>query len=337
MDIEKLIAETFRAHEHEAPDGDAVLAAARERVDRRRFVRSRPLLVAAAAAVLTVVAVVVVGADRSVRQADQTAARGSEAAAPQVVQDLKMPFSLGWLPQGSAAYSLERMAAVPAPEDPSLPLFGGEYQLTVTTGGQKLYVGVQELKMSPPEGAVFKSGPGRAVTVAGRRGVESANPGGEHGYELYLAHPDRGSLYVHVSGNVAPARLVEVGRRIAENVRFPGSATVTPTFGLHDLPPDRRICGFGVQPPSDHVPKPITEYNLGTCTDARDIVVQTRFEQPLGTAGRLVLGRATREVSVDGYHTLWVLDAVDDTSIAIAGHVPMTELYDIADRLVLPS
>ncbi|HWO67106.1 MAG TPA: hypothetical protein VNO31_44445, partial [Umezawaea sp.] len=53
MDIEDLIKDTFTAREHDAPDSDAVLAAARQRIDSRRFGLSLPLVVAAGATVLT--------------------------------------------------------------------------------------------------------------------------------------------------------------------------------------------------------------------------------------------------------------------------------------------
>jgi trehalose-6-phosphatase len=55
MDIEKLIKDTFTAHERDVPDDDRVLAAARQRIDRRRTV-SRPLAVAAGVAVLSLAA-----------------------------------------------------------------------------------------------------------------------------------------------------------------------------------------------------------------------------------------------------------------------------------------
>jgi hypothetical protein len=48
-------------------------------------------------------------------------------------------------------------------------------------------------------------------------------------YELYVAHPGGGSMYVHVSalyGSTAPTQqLIDVGRRIAHNIRFPGTTT----------------------------------------------------------------------------------------------------------------
>ena len=65
MNIESLIKETLAAHERDAPDGDAVLAAARRRIDRGRTVPGRPLAVAAGVVVLTLAAVTVVALSRS--------------------------------------------------------------------------------------------------------------------------------------------------------------------------------------------------------------------------------------------------------------------------------
>ena len=59
MEIEKLLKDTFTEHEHVAPDSDAVLAAARRRIENRRAV-SRPLAVAAGVVALTLAAVTVV-------------------------------------------------------------------------------------------------------------------------------------------------------------------------------------------------------------------------------------------------------------------------------------
>ena len=60
MNIENLIKDTFAAREHGAPDSDAVLAAARQRIDSRRSGLSRPFAVAAGATVLTLGAVTAV-------------------------------------------------------------------------------------------------------------------------------------------------------------------------------------------------------------------------------------------------------------------------------------
>ena len=49
MNIENLIKDTFAARENDAPDSDAVLAAARQRIDSRRSGLSRPFAVAAGA------------------------------------------------------------------------------------------------------------------------------------------------------------------------------------------------------------------------------------------------------------------------------------------------
>lgn len=349
MDVENLIRDTFAAHEHVAPDGDTVLAAARRRIDRRRAVLSRPLAVAAGVVVLTLAAVTVVVLNRSDPSLTDRAAAPTEevqttGTADEVpaVAGLSMPYSLDWLPPGSVAYLTRRInigAASDAPDSP--PLYGGEYMFTVEDGGQVLEVDVQQMRMMEVDEARFKSGPGNPVTIDGQPGVESARSGGPGGYELYVAHPDGGSMYVNVSpqpGSTAPVpRLVDFGRRIAQNIRFPGTTTVTPVFGLRDLPSGMRICAFSVEEPSVFRSERGGSYSLGACDTMPPVIVSTTSaDTPRGTAGRPVLGHPTRYVEENGYTSLWVLDAVDGAPVAIAGAVPLTDLYDIANRLVLP-
>lgn len=353
MDIENLIKDTFTAREHDAPDSDAVLSAARQRIDSRRSGLSRPLAVAAGATVLTLGAVTAVVLNRPDPAAQSpaiaTAANGtagqSQAPTAQPAPGLQMPYSLGWLPPGSVAYRAQRINIGATAANPDVPLYGGEYMLTVTSGGQVLEVDVQQFRMVQVDEAMFKSGPGKSVTVKGQRGVESSVSTGLGGYELYVAHPDGGSMYVNVSaahGSTAPAQqLVETGRRIAENVQFPGTTTVTPAFGLRDLPGGMRICSFNVQQGVDRspaVPETTTSYSLGTCTVQPTVHVNSAVVgEPPATPGKPVQGRATRYADENGYHRLWVLDALGTTPVVIAGRVPEADLYDIADRLVLPS
>ncbi|GAB3891757.1 hypothetical protein GCM10029964_065450 [Kibdelosporangium lantanae] len=47
-------------------------------------------------------------------------------------------------------------------------------------------------------------------------------------------------------------------------------------------------------------------------------------------------GHETRYTDENGYRRVWVLNAVKGDPIAIAGKVPQAELYDVANRLVLP-
>lgn len=350
MDIEKLITDTFTAHEHVAPDSDAVLAATRRRIDRRRTGLGGPLAVAGGATVLTLAAVTVValnrpGTDDNPQIAAANAPKSSTppAAAPKD-PGLRMPFDLGWLPSGTVAYRVHRINTGSTAENPNKPLYGGEYMLTVTANGQVLEVDVQHMGTMKVDDARFKSGPGKSVTINGKRGVESSNSGGPGGYELYVPHPDGGSLYVNVSaapGSTASAQqLVDDGRRIAENIKFPGTTTVTPAFGLRDLPNGTKICAFDVEPGG---PSPFgkldasTNYSLGTCTGPAPINVGTAMTNaPTGTPGQPVQGHATRYTDEDGYHRLWVLDAVKGVPVTVAGRVPQNDLYDIANRLVLP-
>jgi hypothetical protein len=348
MNIENLIKDTFTAHEHDAPDSDAVLAAARQRIDSRRSGLSRPFAVAAGATVLTlgaVTAVVLNRPDPAEQPQIAATANGSQgsqtpsATAP-AAASLQMPYSLGWLPPGSVAYLVHRINVGASAAKPDVPLYGAEYMLTVTAGGQVLQVDVQQMRMVPVDQAMFKSGPGQSVTINGQPGVESSVSTGPAGYELYVAHPDGGSMYVHVSaapGSTAPAQqLIDTGRRIAENIQFPGTTTVTPAYGLRDLPNGMRICAFDVgQGPAG--PGRSTSYRLGTCTVQPSINVNIAVgRNPAGTPGEPVQGHATRYVDENGYHQLWILDAVDGAPVIIAGRVPQADLYDIANRLVLP-
>jgi hypothetical protein len=352
MNIENLIKDTFAAREHDAPDSDAVLAAARQRIDSRRSGLSRPFAVAAGAAVLTLGAVTAVALNRT-DSAEQpriaVPANGSEGsqtptAAEQAAAGLRMPYSLGWLPPGTVAYRAHRISVGSSAAKPDVPLYGGEYMLTVTAGGQVLEVDVQEVRMVQVDEATFKSGPGKSVTINGQRAVESSVSTGPGGYELYVTHPDGGSMYVNVSaapGSTAPAQqLVDAGRRIAENIHFPGATTVTPAFGLRDLPNGMRVCAFDVEqgPGRSQAGSGLnTSYSLGTCTVKPSIYVNSAIGgEPAGTPGQPVQGHATRYADENGYHRLWVLDAVDGGPVVIAGRVPQADLYDIADRLVLP-
>ncbi|MET9224565.1 hypothetical protein [Lentzea sp. NPDC003310] len=346
MNIENLIKDTFAAREDEAPDSDAVLAAARRRIDRRSS-RSRPLAVAAGATVLTLGAVTAVVLNRpdpvTPPEMIATAANDSQAADP-APAGLKMPFSLGWLPPGTVAYRAQRINVGSSAAAPATPLYGGEYMLTVTAGAQVLEVDVQEFRMVSVAEAHFKSGPGRPTTIGGRRAVESSVSTGPGGYELYVEHPDGGSTYVNVSaapGSTAPAQqLVDAGRRIAENVQFPGTTTVTPAFGLRELPGGMRVCAFNVQQDSVRVLGAAgagTSYSLGTCAVQPTVHVNSAVVgQPPATPGQPVQGHQTRYSDENGYHRLWVLDALGDAPVVLAGRVPVADLYDIANRLVLP-
>jgi hypothetical protein len=351
MDIEKLITDTFTAHEHVAPDSDTVLAAARQRIDRRRNGLSLPLAVAGGATVLTLAAVTVVALNRpGTGDTPQVAAAANGTTVPTAAPAepaavaLRMPYDLGWLPPGTVAYLAHRVNIGGTATSPDKPLYGGEYMLTVTANGQVLEVDVQHMRMASVDHAAFKSGPGKDVTINGKRGVESSNSSGPGGYELYVSHPEGGSMYVNVSaapGSRAPVQqLVDDGRRIAENIRFPGTTTVTPAFKLRDLPNGMRVCAFNVEPGGatavGRMPAN-TSYSLGTCAGAMpSVTVHVAVTNaPTGTPGKPVQGHETRYTDENGYHSLWVLNAVKGAPITVAGRVPENDLYDIANRLVL--
>jgi hypothetical protein len=355
MDTENLITETFTAHEHVVPDSDTVLTAARQRIDRGRTVLSRPVAVAAGVVALTLAAVTVVALNRSGSTPADNAQVGApgEATGPAstgstepAVAGLPMPYSLDWLPPGKVDYVAQRINIGGASNDQEDPLYGGEYMLTVTAGGQVLDVDVQQFRMVSVDEATFKSGPGVPVTIKGQRGVESSVSDGPGGYELYVTRPDGGTMYVNVSaehGSTATAQqLVGSGRQIAQNIRFPGTTTVTPAFGLRDLPNGLRVCAFDVEKGlagSSDGSALSTSYELGTCATMPPIHVGVgnTKDDTTGVPGQPVQGHATRYADENGYHRLWVLDAVDGAPVTIAGSVPQADLYDIANRLVLPN
>ncbi|TDP92825.1 hypothetical protein [Labedaea rhizosphaerae] len=349
MDIENLIKDTFTAHEHDAPDGDQVLAATRERIDRKRARLNRPLAVAAGVVLLALAAVTVVALNRPT-PGDQVAAAGparsnhpavAKAPAKPAIEPLAMPFSLGWLPQGKVD-TLARRINTGAAAGSTKPVYDGEYLLNVTVGHQVLLVDVQEMRMMSPDEAMFKSGPGKHVTIGGRAGVESANSGGPGGYELYLTNPRGGSVYVNIGnepGSTTPAtQLIDIGHRVAEHIEFPGTTTVTPVFGLGALPGGMRMCTFEIGRGGPELGTATsTHYSIGTC-DTMD-TVQVYTSEPgrvQGKPGRQVQGHQTRYNVESGYASLSILDAVDHAAITVAGHLPQADLYKIADHLVLP-
>jgi len=349
-EVEKLLKDTFTAHEHIAPDSDQVLADARERIQKRRAVLSRPLAVAAGVVVLTLAAVTVVLLNRPTDKAQvagpvTTVQPTTSVSTESAIPELTMPYSLDWLPPGEVDYLVHRVNIGGTAEDPDTPIYGGEYMFNVTNNGQVLYVDVQHFGMSTPDEAAFKSGPGSPVTINGLHGVESSVSDGPGGYELYLTHPGGGSMYVGVSaenGTTAPAQLlIDTGRRIAEHIRFPGDTRVTPMFGLGELPSGMKMCTFDLEKGFDSPPgtaHPSTSYQLGTCDTQPTINIYTADERDVtGTAGQPVQGHETRYVDESGYLKLFVVDAVKGKSVAIAGSVPLADLYDIGNRLILPN
>jgi hypothetical protein len=345
MEIEKLIMDTFTAHEHVAPDSDAVLDAARERIDRRV---SRPLAVAAGVVVLTLAAVAVVVLNRPGDVRTGGPANGTPTTAPApsgapAFAGLPMPFDLGWLPDGEVDYQVRRINTGGTAENPDVPVYNGEYMVDVTVGGQVLDIDVQEFRMSSVEEAAFKSGPGTPVTINGKQGVEGSFDDSVGGYELYFPHPQEGSLYVNVSasaehGSTADKQqLIDIGRRIGENIRFPGTTEVTPTFGLGDLPGGLAMCTFDVEKGLGE-PGNNTSYEVGdNCAAGSSInVTVTNPNGPRGAAGQPVQGLETRYTEKDGYRSLWLLDAVGGEPLLVAGSAPESELYAVANALQLP-
>src|SRR5205814_10159964 len=147
MDIENLIKDTFTAYEHDAPDSDQVLAATRQRLDRRRAVVGPPLVAGAGVVLLALAAVAVVALNRPAHD-NQVATGAGPAGGPAAVEapanvgiaELTMPYSLGWLPPGKADYLARRINIGGSAANPDKPVYGGEYMLTVTSGRQVLLV-----------------------------------------------------------------------------------------------------------------------------------------------------------------------------------------------------
>lgn len=346
MNLEKLITDTFTAHEPDAPDSERVLAGARKRIDRRRPV-IRPLTVAAGVVALTVAGVTVIGLNRTAPTPGDTAAPATSTATAPAVDQLRMPFTLGWLPPGEVTYTTQRIS-VGGSADSDAPVFNGDYMLSVRSGERVLNVVVTENKQYSLQDAVnsLHPDPGRRITIGGRRAVESTVFNVPEGFEsstLYVERPDRSMVYVLVSAqwdtSATQEELSGIARRIAENLQFPGTTVLTPEYGLGELPDGIRMCAFSVDPPSDLRTTLSTSYLLGSCETSEMIVVSTPDSagKPEGTPGEPVQGHETLvEDQGKGYHVLTVLDAVDGRPVHLSGAVPVDTLHQLGEGLVLP-
>ncbi len=354
MNIDTLLQDTFAAHEELAPASDDVLAAARQRIAQRRTGLTRPLAIAASVLVVAATATgaaVALNHDSRSGQSNQPAAGSPHlptAGHPSAhgIAPLTMPYDLGWLPEGSVTY-LARRINVGAVRQTSPPSFGGEYLLTVTTAAATIDIDTQQMP-GDLAGVQFKSGPGVPVTIDGRDGIESSNSGGPGGYEVYFHDADGGLMYVnagpHTVGKLSAAELTAIGRRVAQSVRFPGSAQVRPSFGVGYVPTGLRVRAFDVESGQSELPTstgssgPRTSYDVGDSThsDSAVSVGTNAAGLPSGTPGRPVQGHPTRYADDHGYRTLQVRDAVPGQAVAISGRLPLSELYKIADGLVLP-
>ena len=80
-----------------------------------------------------------------------------------------------------------------------------------------------------------------------------------------------------------------------------------------------------------------TGYSVGTCSTLPPLQVHIGdSSQVRGTQGEPVQGHETRYVDEKGYRTLWILKAVHDAPVAVAGSGAQAELYAIANHLALP-
>jgi len=348
MKLDTLIRDTFTAHEHLAPDAAAVLASVHDEFGHRGGLR-RPLAVAASVALVggaAAAAAELGGSDPARHPADAGSPVSSSAAAPRV-QALTMPFDLGWLPSGTVHY-LARRINVGAAAGSHTPVFDGEYLMAIDTSSGTVVVDVQQLP-GPVGEARFKCGPGQAVTIDGRSGTESADAGGACGYEVYFTDSARGTMYVNVAAHhgdqVAAGDLVSIGRQVAGGVSFPGTAEVTPEFGVGYVPDGLRVRAFDVAAADSTAPSAGDTSGTGTSYDLGDdahldgaVDIGSDF-LPMpgqGTPGADVQGRPTLSYDDDGYRTVVVKRAVDGRDVRLSGKVPLAELYRIADGLVLP-
>ena len=357
MDLDQLIHDTFTAHEHLAPNEDEIMPAVHTRIgQRRRLVAARPLAIAASVVAVAGVAssAVVLSARHAGTDADQAshATSGMPAASSALasfsrrtatsVAPLTMPFDVGWLPDGSVSYLARRMN-VGATSASAPPVFDGEYLLTVTAPGRVVDIDVQQMP-GGLDGVHFKSGPGRPVTIGGRPGVESVNAGGPGGYEVYFIDSAGALMYVNAwphEGRTSPgaAELAAIGLRVAESVRFPGTAQVAPSFGVGYVPDGTRVSAFDVGHAAGGTHNATTSYEIGT-SDSQDSVADVgtnAIVRPGGTPGRQVQGHPTRYSDDHGWVTLYVLRAVNGDTVAISSRLPLSEIYKIADGLRLPS
>ncbi len=361
MDIEQLVKDTFADHEHLAPHQHAVLADVRARTvahtrHHRPSGRNRYLAVAASVAVVAGAATgaaLLAGRDDPAPAA-QPAHRTATASAPHpaasrrhapaapAIAALTMPYDLGWLPGGKIDYTARRIN-VGGMNEHSKPSFDGEYMLTAHVAGQSVDIDVQE----------FPGGLGRpmskcsamtATRIAGRPAYQTADASGACGYELYFRDAGARTMYVNVmrsKGQANPAaRMRAIGRRVAENVRYPGTANVRPGFGVGYVPKGAHVRAFDVEHTGSPLggPGETTSYDLGT-TAAQDPVatVGTNSVVSKGAPGRAVQGHPTRYVDDHGYRQLAVDGAVGKETVVIASnHLPKAQLYKIADGLVLP-
>ena len=354
MNVETLLQDVFTDHEHLAPDADEVMAATQQRIARGKPGLARPMGVAATVAVVVAAAGGAVllsrhSAGHTTQPQPAThhsnlppADQGTSGIAP-----LTMPYDLGWLPDGSVSY-IARRINVGGLSDSSPPLFDGEYMLTDTVASGTLMIDVQQFPGDLSD-AAFKSGPGASVMIAGRDGIESSNSAGPGGYEVYFEDAAGGLMYVNVAadmGSTVPAaQLTDVGRRVAANVGFPGTAEVQPSFGVGYVPDGLRVRAFDVESADPDLPVangssgPMTSYDIGTtATQLNAVTVGTTTVPPQsGTPGRDVQGHATRYSDENGWHLLYVLDAVHGQDVVLSGNLSQDELYKIADGLVLPN
>jgi hypothetical protein len=350
MEIDQLVKDAFTAHEDLSPDEHEVMSAVQRRIRRRPSALVQPMAIAASVAVVAGTSVVAVLMSRDHRGASsgaqQPAAsvsaphRPARSTAPRPssssIHPLTMPFDVGWLPSGSVAYYARRIN-LGSVHSSGRPLsFDGEYLLSVTTPNQVIDIDVAQTP-GGLDGVHFKSGAGAQVTINGRRGIESVHAGGPGGYEIYFQDSAGGTMYVNAGPNdrsPAPtaAELTAIGRQVAQNVTFPGTAQVAPSFNVGDLPGGLRVLAF-------EVGLGRTSYALGrsgNSDSAATVGIGSGHGLAGSTSGRTVQGHPTRYIVDHGYVSLYVLGAVNGNDVSVAGKLPLTQLYAIADGLVLP-
>jgi hypothetical protein len=133
------------------------------------------------------------------------------------------------------------------------------------------------------------------------------------------------------------------GRQVAESIRTPGTTALTPDYGVGYVPAGLTLRTFEVAPALTPTGEPAsgtrTSYGLGDATSIGDTIsiFPALSEDGAFTPGRPVQGHATKLKDEDGYLTLLVEDAVGGGAISLGGKVAASEIYAVADGLVLPS
>lgn len=339
MTADRILTDTFAAHEHLAPDAEATLAEITRRLDDPHPARGRLAVVGAAAAVAAVAAgaTLLVG-DEPVSR-DAIPAVSPTLTAPYPVDTLTV--APGWLPPGEVA-----------PEHVSTG-YGDQtrtYQIT-RRPGSVLHLAVRTAPGSRLPTRSHLETTARDRTVAGRPAREWSLPGQ---YYVVVALP-RGrlaSVSLHGDRGDTAAGLAGIGRRVAEQLRLDRAERVDTDYELTSVPAGRAVMSldvtlmtgegvvaggtsYTVAAPSTTAAERkgqsihVAQYNRSWRT------MEFRPAPPVTTPGREVQGRPTLVVAGGG-PTLWIDEIRPGVSIRLSTNAPgasLDDLYRIADGI----